>query len=187
MKLAERQISIFSFLLAQHRNGNSCPPRNRAETNALGNADLFDPVQRERIREEAVRLAALELKQKEIAAAIDEQPTVTAVQRALTLDRAMNAMGLGSPYELVLEPPTDYSKLRRHQNPKYRFDSHARNILETLDGFLVKWIDHGHGEFAPNEFERSEEMFSRKRLGDDRANRFCIEFERIDSSEGNFC
>jgi hypothetical protein len=39
----------------------------------------------------------------------------------------MREMGLASPYILVAEPPADYSKLRRHMNPRYRF--------EPLDGY----------------------------------------------------
>lgn len=84
--------------------------------------DLFDASQRERIRKEAAELAATGLMQKDIAAAIEERPTVTAVQRALALSRQMNARGLDSPYDLLLEPPADYTKLRRHKNPKYRFE-----------------------------------------------------------------
>jgi site-specific DNA recombinase len=89
--------------------------------------NLFDPPQRERIREEVVRLAATGLKQKEIASAIDERPTVTAVQRSLALHRKMLTLGLENPYLLVLGPPEDYTKLRKHKNPKYQF--------EPLDGY----------------------------------------------------
>jgi len=83
--------------------------------------DLFEPPQRERIRKEVVQLTAEGYDQREIAARIGEKPTQTAVQRALTLDRAMRAAGLDDPYITVLEPPSDYSKLRRHHNHKYRF------------------------------------------------------------------
>jgi hypothetical protein len=58
---------------------------------------------------------------KAIAAALPERPTATAVQDALALDRAMRDRGLATPYVNVLAPPEDYSKLRRHKNPKYRF------------------------------------------------------------------
>lgn len=83
--------------------------------------DLFEPPQRERIRQAAVDLASQGLTSKAIAAAIPEKPTATAVQDALALDRAMRNRGLATPYVNVLAPPEDYSKLRRHQNPKYRF------------------------------------------------------------------
>jgi site-specific DNA recombinase len=91
--------------------------------------DLFIPPQRERIREQAIRLAAQGLGPKEIARRIAEEatgpnaekPTATAVQNALALDRKMRELGLDSPYVQVLSPPPDYKKLRRHKNGKYRF------------------------------------------------------------------
>jgi hypothetical protein len=83
--------------------------------------DLFSPPQRERIREEAVRLAAGGLGPKAIAQAIAEKPTSTAVQNALALHRKMISLGLDCPYVTVLEPPADYRKLRRHKNPRYQF------------------------------------------------------------------
>jgi hypothetical protein len=82
--------------------------------------DLFEAPQRERIREEAVRLAAQGLRQREIAARLPGKPTQTAVQRALALHETMRELGLETPYVPVLEPPLDYPKLRRHKNPKYR-------------------------------------------------------------------
>jgi hypothetical protein len=85
--------------------------------------DLFDrPPQRERIRDEAVRLVAKGLKSVEISRTIEERPKPAAVDRSLALDRMMNELGLKSPYVLVAEPPDDYPKLRRHRNPKYRFE-----------------------------------------------------------------
>jgi hypothetical protein len=51
--------------------------------------DLFEPPQRERIRAEAVALAASGLGPKAIAAKIAEKPTSTAVQKAIALDRQM--------------------------------------------------------------------------------------------------
>ena len=85
--------------------------------------DLFErPPQRERIRVEAVRLAADHVPQRQIAALLtEEKPKQAAVQNALDLDRKMKELGLESPYVLVMEPPEDYKKLRRHKNPKYRF------------------------------------------------------------------
>jgi hypothetical protein len=88
--------------------------------------DLFVPPQRERIRADAVRFAAQGMGPKENARSIGalgrERPTATAVHKALKLDAIMNAKGLTSPYVVLLEPPTDYPKLRRHKNPKYRFE-----------------------------------------------------------------
>jgi len=85
--------------------------------------DLFlkEP-QRERIRCEAVRLEAQGLTQRQIAAQLDdEKPKLPVVQEALALDRRMKELGLDSPYVMVSEPPEDYTKLRRHKNPRYGF------------------------------------------------------------------
>lgn len=88
--------------------------------------DLFDrPPQRERIREEAVRLSARGMKSCEIARNIDEGPKPAAVDNALALQRTMDVLGLTDPYVLVIDPPQDYPKLRRHKNAKYRFQSRS--------------------------------------------------------------
>lgn len=91
--------------------------------------DLFErPPQRERIREEAVSLAADKTPQRRIAKQLkDENPKLPVVQQALALHRKMRELGLDSPYIMVTEPPDDYSKLRRHKNPNYSF--------EPLDGY----------------------------------------------------
>ncbi len=83
--------------------------------------DLFKPPQREQIREQAVVLSAT-MKQREIAAALPETPTQTAVWKALALERLMREQGLSSPYVLIEEPPADYGKLRRHKNCQYRLE-----------------------------------------------------------------
>ncbi len=83
--------------------------------------DLFDPPQRERIRKECVALAAQGLEQRAIAAQLSERPTQTAVWKALQLQRRMDELTLSDPYILVTEPPKDYSKLRRHKHPQYKF------------------------------------------------------------------
>ena len=83
--------------------------------------DLFEPPQRERVRAEAVRLTAEGLDQRMVAARL--QVTQPAVSKALILDRLMREQGLETPYVLVAEPPADYPKLRRHLNPKYRFEA----------------------------------------------------------------
>jgi hypothetical protein len=90
--------------------------------------DLFEPPQRERVRAEAAALAAAGVKQREIAGRLSEPATQAAVQKALCLDRRMKKAGLSSPYVLLEEPPGDYPKLRRHKNPKYRF--------EPLEGYV---------------------------------------------------
>lgn len=87
--------------------------------------DLFELTQRERIRSDAVQWKVTGLGPKAIAAKIAEttveRPTATAVQNALALDARMKTLGLFSPLINVLEPPDDYTKLRRHKNGKYKF------------------------------------------------------------------
>jgi hypothetical protein len=85
--------------------------------------DLFDrPFQRERIRAKAVRLADQGLTQRQIAAQLtEEKPKLPVVQEALALDRKMKELQLDTPYVLVTNPPSDYSKLRRWKNSKYCF------------------------------------------------------------------
>lgn len=82
--------------------------------------DLFIPPQRAAIREVAVTLAAEGRDQRAIAAELSV--TQTAVGNALALDTLMRERGLTTPYQLLMEPPADYPKLRRHLNRKYRFD-----------------------------------------------------------------
>lgn len=84
--------------------------------------DLFDEIpQRERIRVEAVRLGGPTPKPRQIVRQLSEKVTETAVQNALKLQRRMNELSLTSPYLLVESPPDDYTKMRRHKHPKYRF------------------------------------------------------------------
>lgn len=89
--------------------------------------DLFEPPQRERIREEAVQLHSMGKGPKAISRIIAEKPTSTAVQNALALHRQMLSLGLSSPYVTLQAPPDDYPKLRRHKHTRYRF--------EPLDGY----------------------------------------------------
>ena len=94
--------------------------------------ELFEPPERERIREAAVSFASQGLGPKAIAARITDEvgkhPTATAVQNALALDRLMKESRLLTPYVHVTEPPEDYKKLRRHKNARYRFT--------PLDGYV---------------------------------------------------
>lgn len=83
--------------------------------------DLFEPVQREAIRTEVVRLRQQGVKLREIGPRIEGQPTYPAVQRAWKLHSIMAERGLASPYELVQAPPADYAKLRRHLHKRYQF------------------------------------------------------------------
>jgi hypothetical protein len=91
--------------------------------------DLFDlPPQREQIRIEAVRLTSEGLTQREMTERLPGKPKQSAEQRALALDRKKRNLGLSNPYITVLEPPPDYTKLRRHHNRKYQF--------KPLEGYL---------------------------------------------------
>lgn len=97
------------------------PGFNRMLTREL-TLDLFEPPQRERICLEAVRLAAAGQNPRQIAPKLSEKATATAVQNALALGRRVRELGQETPYVLVREPLDDYPKLRRHKNPKYRFE-----------------------------------------------------------------
>jgi site-specific DNA recombinase len=87
--------------------------------------NLFEPPQRERIREEAVRLTAAGLDQRQVATRL--HVTQPVISRALMLDRMMRERGLDTPYVLVTEPPDDYPKLRRHLNPK--------SVFQPIEGY----------------------------------------------------
>jgi hypothetical protein len=84
--------------------------------------DLFVPPQRARIRDEVVRLASQGLEQRQIASRLAENPTQTAVWKALELQRRMDALDLADPFIRISEPPSSYPKLRRHKHPQYRFE-----------------------------------------------------------------
>ena len=55
----------------------------------------------------------------EVAKQLSEPTFQVVVQKALALNDMMKERGLTSPYQLLLEPPTDYAKLRRHRNDRY--------------------------------------------------------------------
>jgi hypothetical protein len=87
--------------------------------------DLFNPPQREKHRKAVVELNGQDLTLKEAGRRVGI--TGTAAQKAMALQRLMDAQGLVDPYLLVREPPADLTKLRRHLHPRYRF--------EPLDGY----------------------------------------------------
>jgi hypothetical protein len=62
------------------------------------------------------------MEQREIARSLPEKVTQPAVTNALALERVRLKRNLESSYEFVAAPPDDYRKLRRHRNPKYRFE-----------------------------------------------------------------
>jgi hypothetical protein len=82
--------------------------------------DLFEPPRRERIRAAAAALSADGLDQRAVARRLGTSQA--AVQKALALNAQMAAAGLATPYAVLTGPPADYPKLRRHRNPKYRFE-----------------------------------------------------------------
>jgi hypothetical protein len=82
------------------------------------NVDLFDPPQREKYREQVMQLRQTTT-EKNVARLLGV--TVTAVQRAASLQRMMDAIGATDPYVPLTEPPVDYAKLRRHHHKRYDF------------------------------------------------------------------
>ena len=85
--------------------------------------DLWDtPPQREQIRLRAIELVESGLTQREIAAQLSPAVTQPAVGNALALHARMLALGLTDPWITIMDPPSDYPKLRRHKNPRYRFE-----------------------------------------------------------------
>ena len=81
--------------------------------------DLFTPPDRERIRADVMRRTSEGAEQRAIAAELNV--TQAAVSQSLIFARRMQDAGLSSPYLRVSEPPADYTRLRRHKHPRYRF------------------------------------------------------------------
>jgi site-specific DNA recombinase len=145
--LMRRLVPEFQVFLVRLCDGGHPLPRARLRLNLGGSIDgierlpalrdwftrtwtidLFDaPPQRELIRPATVALATQatqdpQLTYEQIAQMLPEKPTATAVGNALHLHRKMVEFGLGQPFVLLREPPTDYTKLRRNRNAKYRFE-----------------------------------------------------------------
>ncbi|MDQ3329812.1 MAG: hypothetical protein M3552_04045 [Planctomycetota bacterium] len=78
--------------------------------------DLFEPPQRIAVLWEVCRLRAAGCTEREVARRLGV--TVTAAQRAMALKRAMDEVGTSDAYELLIEPPEDDGKLRRHRHPR---------------------------------------------------------------------
>ena len=79
--------------------------------------DLFDPPQREAFRKEVVTLRATGLTERCVADQLGI--THTAAQRAAALQRLLDQRGLQDPYELLSEPPADYTRIRRHKHSRF--------------------------------------------------------------------
>ncbi|QDT63584.1 recombinase family protein [Calycomorphotria hydatis] len=85
--------------------------------------DLFEPPQREAFRKQIMEWRSggdngQRLTEKEIAKKLGL--TVTAVQRAASLQRQMDKLGVDDAYQPVHEPPPK-GKLKRHLHPRYNF------------------------------------------------------------------
>lgn len=133
-------VPEFHIFLVRLVDGGHLMPRARAKLNLAGcvsdlllvpsmselltrvvTLDLFEAPQRERIRVEAVRLESMGVEQREIANQLPEKTFQAVVHNALKLNRIMEGRNLTDPYEMLLEPPADYRKLRRHKHPRYEF------------------------------------------------------------------
>lgn len=82
--------------------------------------DLFDPPQREAFRARVVAGRTAGRTEQQIAAECGI--TVTAAQRAATLQRKMSELGTVDAYEPVLAAPQDGGRIRRHRHGDYRFE-----------------------------------------------------------------
>lgn len=141
--LMRRLVPEFFVYLVRSCDGGHPVPRARVRLNLAGcidgaaanpkllewfsrtlTIDLFKPPQREIIRPAAVALAVANpgMSHRAIAGALSGKPTATAVGNALALHKKMVEMGLSEPYQFVPSPPADYTKLRRHLHPLYRFE-----------------------------------------------------------------
>ncbi|MEI8373278.1 MAG: hypothetical protein WCJ35_10655 [Planctomycetota bacterium] len=88
--------------------------------------DLFDMPQRVVLREKILagrqerNPLGHKITEREVAKSLGI--TTTAAQRAAALDRIMKQQGITDPYVLLLDPPMDYPKFRRHLHPRYHFE-----------------------------------------------------------------
>jgi site-specific DNA recombinase len=92
--------------------------------------DLFDPPQRVAYRERVVALRGQGMTERAVAQELGL--TVTAAQRAMTLHRQMQDVGVFDPYRPLAAPPDGDGKFRRHEHPRYHFQP-----LDSTPGFLV--------------------------------------------------
>jgi site-specific DNA recombinase len=92
--------------------------------------DLFEPPQRAAFRERVVGLRGAGRTERQVADGLGL--TVTAAQRAMTLHRMMERVGVTDPYQPLVVPPAGHDKIRRHEHPRYDF--------RPLDGYPA-WPD----------------------------------------------
>jgi hypothetical protein len=110
----------------------SIPEELRSQLTGVLTIDLFEPVQREAIRQEAYSLFQQAVPITQIGPAITGKPTLPAVQRAIKLQQLMLEQDLESPYVLIESPPADYPKLRRHRHHRYQFKPLEGYVLRAL-------------------------------------------------------
>jgi site-specific DNA recombinase len=81
--------------------------------------NLFNPPQRE-----AYRVKVMEMRNSMTDSAIAEilKITKTAAQRAASLQRMMDILGITDPYLPIADPPEGNAKFRRHKHARYRFE-----------------------------------------------------------------
>jgi DNA invertase Pin-like site-specific DNA recombinase len=108
----------FTLLLAPLVNGPAVL-RGRSELRREMVVDLFEQPQRAALRAQVVALRNSGITEKEVAKRLGI--TVTAAQRAASLDRLMRERKTTDPFVAVTEPPANYGKLRRHRHPRYKF------------------------------------------------------------------
>jgi hypothetical protein len=109
------------FNLLPQLTSESIPESLRSQLSGVLTIDLFVPVQREAIRQEAYALFEQGTPVTQIGPHLPGKPTLPAVQRAIKLHQQLLSSGLSSPYQLIEDPPANYAKLRRHKHPRYRF------------------------------------------------------------------
>lgn len=139
--LMRRLVPSMSIYLVRRFDGGPPLPRAKVTLNLAGTfpdvnvvpglqsllcrevtLDLFRPRQVDEIRSEAARLAGQGLTHAQIANHLPCRPTKTAVGNALALNRGLLSRGLDDPYIVLQDPPSDFPKLRRHLNKRYRFE-----------------------------------------------------------------
>jgi hypothetical protein len=82
--------------------------------------DLFDMPQRAAYCERVIALRAEHRTEREVAAEMGL--TVTAAQRAASLDWLMGVLGIVDPYIPLTEPPPDQGRMRHHEHARFRFE-----------------------------------------------------------------
>lgn len=91
-------------------------PQSELLRRELG-VELFEPPQREKFRREVMRRRQAGQTERQIAGELGL--TITAVQRAATLQRLMDSLGIQEAYQPVTEPPPEHGKLRRHRHARF--------------------------------------------------------------------